>query len=806
MLKHGALCLVVSFLLLITMSCSAGGGMAVTPTEEATGISTPATGRATDSSDSHCCLGLYQCTVDKEAGTLDFVPMRTTEMHLNALPFLEPPPLVNLTLESLQFNGNIIEVNIGLRHPFIGLTEFTGFDVCGIFITAGSKTGYADPDICHAGPDDTYLVNPVGYSRWWNPVEFPVNPGTMFGYKDGLLGTPNSTADFSSTINGYKYFCDDLTPDGSVSGIDLNDRGMFSAGKKNIRHYTIKLGTGGLVFNYAIDACWEFPTGDKPWTAPGSFGPNANRPEPWFISVTENLNTLSYYDGHGEGGINLTIDVYDWANSGQDQLYIEALGGVIPESGPYSPSAGGEGYSTYEVEITSASPTEAGPLNILITVETENDGFQNFIPGAKTSAYLVYTTTVSDEPVTVHTVTGIKPAYGKPDSKLDDVEVYGTGFIPGGALAVSLKLDGEPDIVATGVNFVDENNLTCSIHIPTDAALDSWDVGVTNGDGTNAVGEDLFEVYDCGKMLPSTSGGYIVTSPPGTMFGEWCGVTCTREGTSYLIATGPIHNTFAAIKATANGGSSEFTGDAGGYLEFDLACTSDNIIYYSIAEDPSMIYRISFDPSTGFGKPEKFAPIDDMWWVHRICVDDNDNPIVLADEIATYDKMKICHWNGTDWDKIDLPKEIIGPGDKYVQDFDYNPVLDQYVFACIDGSKFYTDMFAMDRDGNTVLKELDVFNWNHDETWFPGIYIDQDDPQCHIFIWGALEYSSSLSVPRPSARFDALYGGKSGSNMPTTAQNGPGLPKGAWAPGTDRLFTPSMGGNVISWFTLPSDW
>lgn len=779
------------------MSCSGGGAdVPIFPAEERT----QAMGTG-----SHQVLGLYQFTADPVNKTLDVEPIRSAEFHINALPFLEPPPFVNLSLESLEFNGDMIEADIGLRHPFLGLTEFTGFDVCGILITNGSYTGFGDPDIHVAGPGDTYLANADGHSRWWNPTEFPVNTGTMFGYNDGLLGTPNSVAHFNSTVNGYKYFCDDLkTPVSPMTDVTQELRGMFSAGQKSIRHYSIQLGSAGLIFNYAVDACWEFPQGSKPYEPPDDFGINANRTEPWFIDLTEINNSLYYYEGEGHGVYEASIDVYDWHNPGGNSVYIEALGGFPKVL--LDPTGSGEGYSTYEVEIDPATPSAAGDLIVLVTVESEEENFQGFIPGENTSAYYIHRTTVSDEPISVHTVTGIFPAHGKPDYSLEDVEVYGTGFMGGTSLAVTLEMTGEPDIAATNVLYKNSATLICDLNITPGATPGLRDVRVINGDGTSAKGDELFEVFDCGKMIPSSTGGYIITSPPGTMFGEWCGVTCSREGDSYLIATGPIHNTFAAIKATASSGSSEFQAPAGGYLEYDLACTGDNIIYYTHTGNPSMIFQIPFDPSTGFGSYSTFASIGSEWMMHRVCVDDDDNPIVLADEIATYNVMKIMHWNGSGWDQIDLPKAIIGPGDKYVQDFDYNPVLDQYVFICIDGSEFFTNMFVMDRNGEVVHQEYDVFDWNHDETWFSGIYIDQDEPGCRIFVWGGIDWSAGYNLPRPSARYDAFYGGKVGDNMPTTFNHGPGGPKGAWAPGTNRLFTPAMGGNVISWFTLPSDW
>jgi hypothetical protein len=343
------------------------------------------------------CWGLWQFIADPEAATLDVVHLRIGDMHLNALGFLEPPPLVNLTLESLEFNGNIIEADIGLRHPFLGLTEFTGFDVCGILITNGSCSGFEDADLIMAGDGDTHLKNPDGYTRWWNPAEFPAD-GTIFGYKDGLLGTPDSVGNYNSTINAYKYFCDDLVnPDDPLDKVTPEKRGMFGAGQKNIRHYTIEIGAGGLIFNYAVDANWEFPGGDPPWKAPDSFGPGANRVEAWRISVTETKNTL-WNDGVDLGGdLTLLIDVYDWFDAELNTVYVESPGN-FDAAGPIGPSGGGPGYSTYEIEIIDATPQNSGTIDLLITAECEAVGYQQLLPGKPVAAYLVHSVHVSEEP------------------------------------------------------------------------------------------------------------------------------------------------------------------------------------------------------------------------------------------------------------------------------------------------------------------------------------------------------------------------------------------------------------------------
>ncbi len=371
---------------LMAYGCSGGGTYdPVAPVE-----------KTSDALNTHACWGYYQFTADPAAGTLDVVPLRTSEFHLNALPFLEPPALVNLTLETLQFNGDIIETDIGLRHPFLGLTEFTGFDVCGIFIADGSVSGFGDSALTMAGPGDTRLLNPDGFARWWNPNEFPMD-GTIFGYKDGMLGTPDSAANYNATLNAYKFYCDELNPDDPLTDVDSEGRAMFSAGQKNVRHYSIDMGAG-LVFNYAVDANWQFPGGDPPYTAPDDFADAANRTEAWNIVVSETANSL-YNDGGDSGGnLSMTIDVYDWFNAEMNNVLVESPGNFDAVSA-LAPSGGGTGYSTYEIDIIDATPQAAGDMEILISVISEEEDFGGYITGTNTTAYFVHTTDVSGEPV-----------------------------------------------------------------------------------------------------------------------------------------------------------------------------------------------------------------------------------------------------------------------------------------------------------------------------------------------------------------------------------------------------------------------
>lgn len=385
--------LLLAIAIVFAYGCSGGGSN--TPLIPDAGDISPL--EAAVGSDSHTNWGLWQFVCDPAAETLDIIQLRTGTIHLNALKFVNTPPYVYLTIESLGFSGNIVDVDIGLRHSFLGLNQFTGFDVKGILISDGSLNGFTDPDVNIPGMGDTRLLNPDGYTRWWNPNEFPDN-GTIFGYMDGVLGQPYDIAGFTATVNGYKYFCDDLDdPDDPLSDIDISNRGVFSAGQKNVRHYTIEMSSGGLVFNYAVDANWKFPVGSPPYQAPDDFSELANQPETYRISISELDNSLYYDPVEGAGGdLHLSIDVYDWFDADLHTVKAE-WPGFAPQAASSGPVNGGIGYSTYEVELIDCTPTAAGEQDILLTIECESLNYQDFIPDTVTSAYFMHTTEVADE-------------------------------------------------------------------------------------------------------------------------------------------------------------------------------------------------------------------------------------------------------------------------------------------------------------------------------------------------------------------------------------------------------------------------
>jgi len=356
------------------------------PVTPATSDSVP-TIRDTDNSPGHNLLGFFECRLDPDTEILEFVPLRYTQLHLNALRFMEPPPPVNVTLSNFAFVDGVIDVDVSLVHPFAGLDQFTGFDVCGIVITSGNITGFSDPDIVIAGEGETRLTNPDGLTRWWNPVEFPFNPETpVFGYIDGILGTPDSVADFSATLNGYKYHADSLDADDSVSDLDTSTRGSFSAGATNTRHYTIEIDSG-LVFNYAVDALWAPPDNNPP-VVPDDFPPDANREVPYFLEITITDNTLAYVPSTGTASGDLELDVtcYDWFDADQNTVRVEVPGVFDPVISD-TPTGGTSTCATYHLVLSDPVLDSSDPIDVWVSAE-KGTGYEGLLPGKPTSTWL----------------------------------------------------------------------------------------------------------------------------------------------------------------------------------------------------------------------------------------------------------------------------------------------------------------------------------------------------------------------------------------------------------------------------------
>ncbi len=389
----------LTFIILLTVSCSSNSSVTLpdNPVKAAEKTST-----------SHRLMGLWQFKADPEAQTLEYCELRMPEMHVNVLPFLEPPPLLYLTLEGeIEFDipNNTLTVDIGLTHPFTGLNEFAGFDVKGIVISRADLLGsYPTRDLTMPGSTTLQLINADGYTRMWNPVDFPYDAASeIFTYKDGMLGAPNSFGNYNAQLNGFKYFCDSLDPGDKVSDMDFAQRGLFTPGAKNIRTYEIRQ-PQGLVFNYAVDASWEFPTGGAPWTIPDDYPITANCPEAYFVDYsTDGL----MFSEDGGSSMQITIEVWDHQPGSIQSVFVESKA-LYTEVAPNPPARWFATYESstvnsdiYTVHVDNKNNVSAGVYPAVIGVEdVVVDQFNNINdpPDTFYTAWRLFNVTVTQKP------------------------------------------------------------------------------------------------------------------------------------------------------------------------------------------------------------------------------------------------------------------------------------------------------------------------------------------------------------------------------------------------------------------------
>jgi hypothetical protein len=270
--------------------------------------------RESGDSGSHWLWGIYDVQVIPDgarSAKVDFTPLRGVDTPLNVVGIMEGggKPAVKVD-PPVSLIDNVLIATIRLTHPYDNL-KLTGFDVRGILIGHGSIGGFSDT-LFYAGPTSMELLNPDGHTRLWNPTEY-----TGKGYVDGKLSKPDSIANYTATLNGYKYFADDLNLLNSVELMSNVHRGAFTAGSSNARYYRIHLGDKGLSFQYAIDANWSKPS--EPVTVPDSFDVNkANCPEPYHIE-----GRVGPGIGSDGGSADISARVYDWQKD-TDKIYVEA--------------------------------------------------------------------------------------------------------------------------------------------------------------------------------------------------------------------------------------------------------------------------------------------------------------------------------------------------------------------------------------------------------------------------------------------------------------------------------------------------
>jgi len=403
--------------------------------------------RTPDGTSGRVLWGLWDIGIDTVNGEFSIVPLRAAEFHINALGFLEPPALTGLAIDNgtIKFDipNNSVEVDVILNHPFPGLNQYTGFDVRGIVMMPGAGIPFSDWTLILPGTSTPHLVNLDGYTRWWNPKEFP---GTgLFAFKEGLLGSKEGHGYFTATVNGYKYFTDGLNAveDAKNAG---PGRGKFSAGESNRRNFKLNFGddpADWLHFQYAVDASWAKPfTMDNP-NVPDDFPIEANAPEGWHLDVNVIENTLWWLQGIGMGGeLLMAVDVYSWRLNEITRVTFECPGIVSTViEGTVVPGSGGgpddPAYSTYNFEVIPDLLASSEPQDSLFTVETDlsyKQGGKTLFFGpesAKISNYLFYKVDTSFTPPLKWELITAGLLNQQPTTVIKEMSVVGDGDFEG---------------------------------------------------------------------------------------------------------------------------------------------------------------------------------------------------------------------------------------------------------------------------------------------------------------------------------------------------------------------------------------
>jgi len=323
--------------------------------------------------------------VNPHENEIEIVPVRQVAGHWNVLGFLEHVPCSDcLKISHWEPSGTgTLLVDVEITHPF-DKPGLTGFDVRGIVMFPGSHdfpaSGLNVPD---SSLGDGSLVNPDGYTTLYNITTAGSVPGGLEGYIVGVMATANPP---DALLNGYMRF---TSPDPG------NTRNVFNAGSTVTVTYEIDMPDGPFVFGYAVDACWASPM-DTPVQNPiDDFGPDANCPEAWQITVA----TSDIGDGLTDcgGEVMLTMNVYDWQEKDEvnpvlvecPELYNGQIEATWKSDQP--------DFTTYEAIIGNVGNAPAGIYSALVSKEAAENNPEDK-PWLDLTAYAITDLEVAESP------------------------------------------------------------------------------------------------------------------------------------------------------------------------------------------------------------------------------------------------------------------------------------------------------------------------------------------------------------------------------------------------------------------------
>jgi len=488
--------------------------------------------------------GIYDISLDEAAQEFIVTPLRGADFTCNVVNFLNNSSGgVAVMINSID--GDEIDCRITLTHPFPGLDQYWGFDVMGVFIGQGSETADWNTTLQYPGPDDQQLLNPDGFTRWFNPNEFDGGM-PLLSYTKGNLATPNYLG--SATLMPYKYFGDSIGANDDlwteITDPGYSRRGVFTTGA-NSRQYILKFpASTGIKFNYAVVAHWEANINDPaPPASVDDFPIEANALEAMAFNIDTSATTLWWNESEGGGGTLIAdVSILDWdaevSGSGQMEQYRIILSSDIFDT-PYAvspsemtPVASGDYFHTYHVEI-DPDTLNGNDVTLWVIAEypdldyTNDFGVPNDADGPLQACFR-YDFTITDDspgndpPVIESGVDGPTPV-SECDSEIYSVTASDSD---GDDLTYtwSVVADGEPD----DFNITGEDD-TYSINWQ-DYGDGFWSVNCQVSDGINppvtATALTVEATYEenCCPFAPNAAYEYTQTPTTGSS-GCWAYIT-----------------------------------------------------------------------------------------------------------------------------------------------------------------------------------------------------------------------------------------------------------------------------------------
>jgi hypothetical protein len=429
---------VLNFTLSLALAvCLIGCGAGSDPTGAMSGASPQS---SLSSSSGRVVWGVWQCYMEPGGGRIEAVPLRGPMFTANVNNLLEAKP-GNLLIQDLDFTDfateGRIDCTITLKHPLPGVDMYHGFDVWGVFMHNGATSLGYDGLTYSGGPgageNEAVLLNPDGFTRWFNWTEFN-GPGLpLLKYWPGRL---SNLLEPTATLNPYKVFADDLAENDdfyewATAPGNTDDRGIYRAGMVRSRRYELKFpiigGIPKVDFQYAVIATWEpgdpALTGNPALYDPFDFPPSANCEEPFLVHVSTLASDVWYQDSENLGGtFRADLEVFDWqggiaaGNGVLNEIHRVIFEGDFLPGGSYEFGQGGlaplaiagtSNSSVFQVEIGNCVPQASGDADLWVIVEAAGlngeSYYQGFpgIPypeGARRAAFLPGSVKVGTEP------------------------------------------------------------------------------------------------------------------------------------------------------------------------------------------------------------------------------------------------------------------------------------------------------------------------------------------------------------------------------------------------------------------------